>query len=206
MRRYFSKTNEIFLYHYSAEKHNVLKTVEKQNKLTNEEKAKWDKIAHDSNRAGAYYQHISFFFEPIPIDIISNVFNNEHPVWRSGNVLYEHQVKISDLGEFAFELVESPEVTELFYNPKYDKYVDKRWYELVHHTLETNKYIGNTSEELIVAINKNKGKVRESYLLLPTRLNFQDIKDKYAATVPHLMVYSESGEVRVDKINRIVIA
>lgn len=119
-------------------------------------KAKWDKIAHDSNRAGAYYQHISFFFEPIPKDIIASVFNNEHKVWRSGNVLYEHQVKISDLGEFAFELVESPEVTELFYNPKYDKYVDKRWYELVHHTLETNKYIGNTSEELIVAINKKQ--------------------------------------------------
>lgn len=39
MRRYFSKTNEIFLYHYSAEKHNVLKTVEKQNKLTSEEKS-----------------------------------------------------------------------------------------------------------------------------------------------------------------------
>lgn len=205
MRRYFSKTNEIFLYHYSAEKHNVLKTVEKQNKLTSEEKAKWDKLAKDNFRAGVYYQHISFFFEPIPIDIISNIFNNEHPVWYSGNVLYEHKVSIASLGEFSYELTESPEINEIFYNPKYDDYSDERWEKLKDKILKENGYIGHDSASLINAINKNKGSIREAYKQLPHRSNFEQIKTKYAATVPHLMVYPETGTIEVSSINKVVI-
>lgn len=205
MRRYFSKTNEIFLYHYSAEKHNVLKTVEKQNKLTNEEKTKWDKIAHDSGRVGAYYQHISFFFEPIPIDIISSVFNNEHPVWYSGNVLYEHKVSIAGLGEFKYELVESPEVTEIYYNPKYDSYSDEKWINLKDKIIKENHYNGHETTSLLSAINKNIGSVREAYKQLPHRSNFEQIKTKYAATVPHLMVYPKTGAIEVSSISKVVI-
>ena len=212
MRRYFKKfvsddreEIKLFLYHYSAEKHSVLKSIEKQNKLTHEDKEKWDKLAREFGRMGAYYQHISFFFEPIPLDIISKVFSGQHPVWYSGNVLYEHKVSIDDLGEFSYELVESPEVTELYYNPRYDNYSDKEWIKLKNKITQENGYTSNTPEELINAISKNIGSVRDAYIQLPHRLNFQDIKLKYAATVPHLMIYPKSGMDNVTSVSKVVI-
>ena len=41
--------------------------------------------------------------------------------------------------------------------------------------------------------------------LLKTRPNFNEIKFKYAATVPHLMLYPILGQVKPIDINKVVV-
>lgn len=55
------------LYHYSKELFDQLKTLEQQGVVSKADKDKGYKHAQTYNRVGAYFEHISFFFEKIII-------------------------------------------------------------------------------------------------------------------------------------------
>lgn len=177
------------LYHYSKEKYSILKT----KSLVNGEQ-KGELIS--------YNNHISFFFEPVPLDIVGKIFGPTHNVWAPGNRLYEHIVETRSLKKFFYKLVESPEKTELRYNDSIS--VEEYHKRLAIINKELN-YEGTTIAELEKACTRLKGTTRSYFKLLPERRDFEEIRDKYAATVPHLMIYLEDRQLTPISIKEVVV-
>ena len=94
----------IKLYHYSKEKINILKTLEKQNRITKEDIKKANTKSQSIERPGYYYQHISFFLIPVDVNNIGKIYGSEHPVWYTGNKLFEHVISLDNLDNFKYEI------------------------------------------------------------------------------------------------------
>lgn len=152
---------------------------------------------------GPYYSHISFFLEPIPLDIISELFGGTHNVWCSGNQLYQYTVDPHTIGEFKYSVVESPEKTKLLYDPT----VTDADYEIVlASVIKQHGYIGSGVKQLIRATKSLVGTTRKYYKLLPGRPNFKaKLSQKYAATVPHVMIYPATGEILYQDVQQVVV-
>lgn len=180
----------LMLYHYAAEPHLTLMTRERQGLKT-----------PDGVEPG-YEQTMSFFFERPPLEELGTIFGKDHPVWYPGSVVYEHQVPISRLGDIAYTLTESPEKTTLYYDTSVS---DSAYPKLLKEMELNHRYTGHTLEDLKQAISPNLNTVATAYRLLMTYPNFKEIKMKYAACVPHLMVKPKGGLVKVDTIERRVI-
>lgn len=177
------------LYHYSKERYPVLKT----KSLVNGEK-KGELIS--------YNNHISFFFEPVPLDIVGEIFGHTHHTWAPGNKLFEHVVDSKSLKKFFYRLVESPEKTELLYDDSVD---DKEYYRKMALINEEFNYEGRSVDELEKACSHLKGTTKTYFKLLPKRRNFDEIKNKYAATVPHLMIYLEDRQITPFSIKEVFV-
>lgn len=175
-------------YHISSKKYDCLKTLEKQGKPSEK--------PHFQN----YDKHISLFFEPPPYDILGSIFEKDHKTWHDGNFVFEHGVEIKNFGDFAFEVVEFPENTELYYddNVTTEEYL-KRKEKLSEY------YSGNTTKKLLDIQEKMKGLTRLYYTRLKQRNNFEKVKNYYAATVPHVLLYPTTGQIKVSEVKRKVI-
>jgi hypothetical protein len=175
------------LYHYSHKLYSTLltRTAQKQKKK---------KLTVNDRK---YDDHISFFIEPIPLDILPGLHKFEHPFYRDGSKVYEYCIHTTTLGKFYYELVESPEKTNIYYD---NSLSDDEYHKLLKQIEKDNNYTGTSLSELNKLINKFKGKTRRYFQLIPKRPNYEDIKTKYAPTVPHFMIYPESGEVKYYKV------
>lgn len=198
----------MLLYHYSKEKHPLLLTLEKQNKITKEERKQEEKNfveeckKHGYIRPGYYFEHISFFFEPPPLDIISNIFPKDHPVWKKNNTLYEYIVDSRTINSFKYEVAEFPEKTKIYYD---DKISDKNYHKLIKDIIISNNYIGKNSEELEVASEKFLNNTRSFFEQIKEQPNYDEIKYKYAATVPHVMLYPILGTIKPKSISQVKV-
>lgn len=190
------------LYHYSKEHYDELRTLEKQRPITREEKAKAIKDCLNSGHPGFYYEHISFFFDPIPYDILGKIFGKDHHTWFPGSRLFEYEIDVKQLGHFSYYIVETPESTELFYD---DTISESEYYQKLDQLNKDKHYIGSGEKELIKASQSLIGSTREYYLKVKSRPNWDDIKNKYAATVPHVMVYPDKGIVKYDAVKEVTI-
>lgn len=198
------------LFHYSVDRYGTLKTREKQGTITPEQRQKaieehkdyYQKTGID--KPGFYFEHISFFFERPPLERMSKIFPSGHDFWFRGNKVYEHIVDSKSIGQFAFEIVEFPEKYDLYYNDD----IDTATYLLkLKEVTDSLGYIGNGNAALELAVEKNKlkGKTEHFYNLLRSRPNYDKIKNKYAATVPHVMLYPSLGVARPFKIQQVGI-
>jgi hypothetical protein len=197
----------MLLYHYATEKFETLKTRERQSPLAKEdvktekqrsfEQYKKTKIMEP----GYYYEHISFMFEPPPLREMSRIFPPEHLAWRKGNKLFEHVVDSAKIGSFGFYVVESPEKIELFY----DEALSLKDYHIAHkRVIDENRYIGSGHTQLSRQSEKFLGTTHNLFRAIKTRSNYDDIKLKYAATVPHVMLYPAMGWIKPHLINEVV--
>lgn len=168
----------MLIYHYAAQPFDVLKTLEAQGKTNN------------IPSIPDYNQHISFFLEPIPFDFMGTVFGPKHHTWFPGSTVYEHTVLVKDITGFRYRIVESPEKTLLYYD---DTISDNEYHALLAKLIKENHYEGRDPQVFEKIQRKLKGTVREGYAKLSTRPNFAEIRDKYAATVPHVMLYPDKG-------------
>ena len=187
------------LYHYAASKYENLATRLERGEVTAEE------VEIDNGKKMdldylPYYRHISFFKEPLPLNAVAAVFKGNHPFWKPGTHVYRHEVEVDDILPAWYKLAESVEMMVHFYDPKLDDLTGDQWRAFEKKELIKLGYLGNQPSALKKAILKNQGKTLEAYLALPSRPNFNDIKMKYAAAVPHLMVYPEKGIVKVKKV------
>lgn len=202
------------LYHYSAKQFNTLLTKRKAGTATAEEIAKSEKEAKRIFMPGtAYVDHISFFFEPIPSDILGKLYSKNHPVWIDGKELYEYEVDPLKLPEkVLYEIVETArEISELDRFSKEHNWVEddprllRKWFA---HILSKKAKWGEYGEDrykLLKQIKYYQNRLACDFLAAVQREDFQDNFRKYAASVPHLMLYPPSGEVQYDIMNLVII-
>lgn len=179
-----------YLYHYSEALFDSLKTREKQG-LGNQEKIP----GLDAN----YNKHISFFIEPIPLDILPSIHHNEHPFYVAGKEVYEYRIPTINLGIMEYRLVESPEKTKARYDTSID---DDAYFELMDKVNAANKYNGDKINDLEKLIDKFEGTTRNYFIKIPTYPDYEKMKTKYAPCVPHFMVYPKSGIVRYSSVTK----
>lgn len=202
------------LYHYSTGDFEKLLTKRATGNVTPEEIKKADEQARRILQPGAtYVDHISFFFERIPSDILHNIYGEKHPVWFDGNVLNEYVVDATQFPEkILYEVVESSrEVAALDKFTKDHNWVEddpvllKKWFAFIlNEKVKWGEY-GNDKTKLLLQIKRYQGRLRFEFLEAAQREDFQDNFKKYAASVTHLMLYPPTGEVEWVEKNRIVI-
>lgn len=193
------------LYHYSQVKREVLKTL----RMSGSEIVVSDRFDPyqplTAYHPGAYVDHISFFLERPPIESLASVFKEGHSVWYKGNVVFEHVIETRDDNKFEFVVVETPERTDHYYDELYGDGDDEAWRAKELEILKKFGYIGEGSRSLERATDHLKGETLRAYQKLRGRPNFEQIRLKYAATVPHVMLYPDSGGVTVRSVTRLKV-
>ena len=85
----------------------------------------------------------------------------------------------------------------------YDPKVTDAEFDIKYPEIErTYKFKGRGYENLLVGLSNCMAHLplyfmKQSYEKLMTRDNFQEIKEKYAPTVPHVMLYIRDGELMI---------
>lgn len=200
----------MLFYHYSKQKHTSLKCSRLTHEIGHEamEKAKAAQVRN--NLPGTYYDHISLFLDPIPEKRIAALFGHKHEFWKSGNKLYMHILDSTDFpSEMGFEIVETPEMDN--WSDQFDWYhMDKYQREIAmsafYKEMHARGFMGRGTEKMIAKCRKYIGKTERYYELARQREDAADTISKYAANVPHVMVYPPSGELTVREVGIIVIS
>ena len=191
------------LYHYSP-----IELTELKSKI-----ARGIKSAGDHGIKG-YASSISFFLEPIPLDI-AEILKHEHDFWISGRELYQHEIDSNDLPlDVDFVLVETPDKTKLLYEEQdWDKAEGNpelvKQYKQEIEDLEIKKgYRGKGRMKLVQTckpFTKGISKYYKNMYTLHCKHPEDNLIKKYAATVPHLMIYVGKEAVRVDEVKKITL-
>lgn len=179
------------LYHYATQHFPQLETLKFQKR--NEKR----KGVTDSN----YANHISFFFDPLDPIVLNEVYGSFHHFWKEGAVVWEHVCESHHFGDFDYHIVETPEKMKILYDDSLSDDMYYRKLDLIH---KEHHYLGNQSE-FDVAARKFVGHTSKYQKRAPTYKNWEDIKTKYAATVPHVMLYPNKGFVKVESAGQITI-
>lgn len=150
-----------------------------------------------------YNDHISLFFERVPLDIIANVFGGENDFWKSGHKLYEYEIDINDIELGSFVVVEMPELMKFYY----DDNINDEDYIKIKHDMQFMRY---TKDELVAFCKRyQNGATREKYKELGIRINSvresSEIKKKYAPAVPHVLVFPKFGIIKYRHITEVIV-
>lgn len=197
------------LYHYSKEQYDVLKTKELTTPISKEDRHKAIERALFTKDPGPYYQHISFFFEPAPLDILGRIFGKDHHFWFPGNEIFEYEVDISKLPPFTYRIVESKICQDEFYSLDYgddDNFDAVRYYRVLDALQRKAHEKGHGMADFLKGRKAQLGQIRKMYEKLPKRPNWEEIRGKYAATVPHVMLYPTGGLIHIDKTTPVKVA
>lgn len=193
------------LYHYSTNRYDVLESLNARGMVKQGHSKNSDK-----SDPFAYNKHISFFLEPIPEDIAS-ILKHEHKFWKSGTVLMEHVISLDAIPrDVHYKLVESYEHTDMIFN--------KQQWERVEHEPKLRtvylkelsdmeqrlNYTGNSLDQMKKGLQNFKHNIRKDYenlYRLSKAYPESNMLAKYAASVPHLMIYLDRVRLKVDAIN-----
>lgn len=200
----------MLFYHYSKEKYPELKVSRLTNNLSPEAVKKSKEMVELLGRAGGYYDHISLFIEPIPDKEIAGMFSHEHDFWKSGQRLFVHIVDSDDMPpDIRYEVVETPqmdEFTDAWDWPNLTAKQRELALRVTYKEMWKKGYIGIGVPPMIAKCKKYLGKTRNYFEVARTRDDAEYTKKKYAANVPHLMVYPPDGILKVKETKTIVIA
>ena len=200
------------LYHYNTQ------TLDELKSLYARGLEKEGYTAKDSNPR-AYNKSISFFFEPIPLDI-GKILNNEHSFWKRGQVLIEHVIDLNSLPvDVPYRITESREVIDLLYNKQNWQLVAegeplaaerlRKQYIKEIRDLEISKfYWGDGIDNLKKGLRNIKYDIREDYknMYKLHKLHPDDhFMSRYASSVPHLMAYVGEHHIPILETKRIVL-
>lgn len=203
------------LYHYSLKKYPCLLTLEEQWKsgisLNKKDYILSFSKNYEQKYGVPYYQHISFLFDPLPIDIIKKSFkDSKNEVYRSDSC-YEYIIDINQLKNmYYFIVVENP-INNFFYNYLWSDFNFPGKYELYFKSNSLlNRIFGNKGESfnsLKLAVSRYKGTTRDGFKYLVNHKEFKDIKKggKYAPFVSHLMVFIKPGIINYSSVKKILI-
>lgn len=198
-----------YLYHYSTKGHDPLKTKEAQGFVLSPEDAKYE-----SDRAkltyypDIYSRHISLFIDPVPLNI-PELFDHKHGMWKSGVTLYKHYVEVSKEmdagGPIKFILAEAPWKRDLMSGVDFDN--TREYHAFLMRYAAMRAKLGEQGSgvtDLNKVVDKYKGHCNQHFGAYKNDEDYETmILPRYAAYVPHLMVYPANGELAVSKIERI---
>ena len=184
------------LYHYSSGKYQSLTTLEKRGQKYE------SKLPHHAYLPGRYDQSISFFFDPIPFTLLSSIYGKDHPVWFPGNKLFQYLVESDDIGDFKYHIVESPEKTELIID---DEVTTEDYLRIYPKIAKKKLYLGKGSSELTRGSKPFINKTQQYFINAPKIKGWIEQSNKYAAYVPHVMIYPSSGEIDYEEVSSIKI-
>ena len=146
----------------------------------------------------SYERSISLFIDPIPLDI-AKIYKGQHELWQSGSEFIQYEVDIQSLpAGIGFRLVESPEKTKLLYEKqdwekaKEDKSLIPKYVKEIHDKEKALGYVGHGQTNLIRVVSRFENKTRR-YMEQAVDIALEFPEDngfkKYAACVPHVMIY-----------------
>lgn len=190
------------LYHYSKELYKDLRTLDAQNAPQIPTRIPVNK-PHD---LGSYREHISFFFDPIPADIMGSIFKkDDNDIWKTGNKLYEYTIDVNSLPEFKYNIVESPLKIRLFYSPELDHLSGEDWLDYLYKEKLKINEVGYHKGEFLRVLPRYQNVTRKHYLKVMNYPNWDRVKDKYAANVPHVKLYPKGGIIKYESHRKITI-
>lgn len=187
----------MLLYHYATTAYSRLETVGFRTTLSNEERDDGLKKSMFRHEPGPYYAHISFFIEPLRLDLLGDLYKPfNHPFWFNGNEVYEHVVESNKIGNLLYVLCETPAQDllsdRLWKTPM--SMEDKAIYFKAEYDMRVSKgYEGKTNRDLEHACIPFVGKTYSFQQALVKRTDGTEIGRQYAPCVPHLMVYPSNG-------------
>lgn len=178
------------LYHYSKEKFDELKSKNGQ-------------FGVPSTNKLSYSDQISFLLEPVPLNLPS-LLENTYAQWQPWK-LFEYVIDTSTFNkDVPFAMWETPKAVDLLYNKqdwslvKNDNMLRLKYIEQMKQLMVKEGYQGIGVTDLNKVIGKfNKG-IKDYYLkalALSKQYPEDQIQDKYAACVPHVLVYVGNNPV-----------
>lgn len=201
----------MLLYHYAKTPFESLKTRRVRGGITVKELEEADRSAKWRRNPGSYHDHLSFFLERAPLDILGTVFQDvPHEFWVAGATIYEHVVDSRLIGDFKYQIVESPlDMTwwnhwreEWDMDPKWDDAKEKFYDDRAKAKVAVGE-IGSGDVEFERVARKLTGHIRADFIHAAKILDRED-RLKYAAGVPHVMLYPTHGELMlVGKAKRV---
>lgn len=201
----------MFLYHYAIEPYAILLTRRHRGGLTEEEIKRGIDIAAFRCEPKPYYDHISFFFDRPPIETIGDIFKPyNHDFWFNGNTIYEHIVHVESIGKFDYTITETPDKMKFISQHWDDKFISdldaKHDFFVRLGKMEKSKgYTGNNLRQFLISSNKFIGKTAD-YYKQSSKVNEPEDMLKYAAAVPHVMLYPETGYADLfAPVNKLII-
>jgi hypothetical protein len=200
--------NPLRLYHYADKPYTVLKTPEKLSGLNREDRSANMRDMATQHDPAPYHQHISFFLEPVPLDVVGRVFGSEHLFWYPGHQLYEHVVDLDRLPAFKYRLVETPLALQMYYSTPWEQLTAEQVLAYFAKLAQQQKHHGEIGEGVVqfkAAASGIVGHTREAFQMLPTRPNWDELQTKYAATVPHVLLYPHGGEIKPTQVNAVKV-
>lgn len=189
------------LYHYSKDKYKDIRSQVAQGAM------------ESTNDDRQYGKSVSLFLERLPLTV-AEIFNNTHQFYRSSLELWEYEVDTSDIPiDIIYTLTETPEKTALLYG-------SQKWYEgMSAELIQSNKKEiddmeiakGYQSKGRIALVKacKSVPKGIEQYFEKTAKLAKKFPEDgldkKYAASVPHLMIYPNDKPIPYRNVKMITL-
>jgi hypothetical protein len=133
---------------------------------------------------------------------MGKIYGKEHHTWYPGNELYQYEIESKDIGDFTYSIVETPEKLELYYD---DSVSEKQYQERYSKIVSDLKLIGHNNKDLEIACKRYIGKTRSCIEKVKDLPNWNDIKNKYAAGVTHLMLYPADGVIKYLNYDKVKI-
>lgn len=181
------------LYHYATEQFDILQTKARQSGVMEKD-------------AFAYNNSISFFFEPIPLSV-PKLLNHEHKFWKRGTRVYQHVIDLDTLPfDLAWFIAETPDVTEKIYSMNWDDEKQIANNRKVIEDIRNGTWRGKGLREFETKSKPFVSGIKEAFQNL-YQLHVDnpddDLLKKYAACVPHAMLYLGQVEVPVKEVSLI---
>ena len=194
-----------YLYHYSLERYDRLLSLEAQGgdvdlKLENMRA----EFRHTTNR---YSEKINFLFAPAPLDKIAGYYNGENPFWTSGAKLYEYRVRIKNLDDMPGTLSEELWHTALLNAVEWYDDKDRRaeWFSAIAILRKMQGSIITNNRDLVTQAERYAPLTASQYSLMQSNPEWDDVKLKYAATVPHVALAPPDGIIVYDIIREVTV-
>lgn len=195
---------KIYIYHYSTKKIKNISTLRTRNRFTPEEDISFNYLAKKHYMPNSYLDHISFFFEPLPLKQMPDFFDN-HPFWAKGQKVYEYKIPLDEFLNCPYVIVETAIDTML-----YDNINDwvfnhfKGTYFYTKGLISKLFHQGIGIKSLSCKIKRFKGITLKSYISVSQNEHYRK-SEKYASRVPHIMAYPPSGFVNYESFKLCVI-
>lgn len=192
------------IYHYSSKPLSHLMTMKHQHDrgmLDENGVKKMNDLDASAKHRGQppYSQHVSFFFDRPPFQLMLKKFRRDHIFWREGATVYEHVVDVSQLAEDTRWIVHSTPIDLFFYDwfwsgrPNTHVTHHKLVFKLRNLIKSINGDVGNDRASLEQVIQKYKGVTKQDFVKGFNHPEYQKNKSQqrtwYAPRVRHLNVF-----------------